>query len=176
MLGLIQDYAKGENINPLTVCVRKEVWGAGEPGGIPLHAKKPEGSLNFLINERIPQACKELKAKGLESYEPIAKSVCGDFRIIIENVIERILLADVVQRHRRAINTQGKIDKLAKIQDEDCKYLDQLMTEYSRYEHSQSLEAPVSLPSPEKMEEDFNALKDWITEFKQREIPQLQQP
>ena len=176
MLGLIQDYAKEENINPLTVCVRKEVWGAGEPGGIPLHAKKPESSLNFLINERIPQARKELNAKGLESYEPIAKSVCGDFRIIIENVIERVLLADVVQRHRRAINTQGKIDKLAKIQDEDCKCLDKLMTEYSRYEHSQSLEAPVSLPSPEKMEQDFNALKDWITEFKQREILQFQQP
>ena len=176
MLGLIQDYAKEENINPLTVCVRKEVWGAGEPGGIPLHAKKPESSLNFLINERIPQARKELNAKGLESYEPMAKSVCGDFRIIIENVIERVLLADVVQRHRRAINTQGKIDKLAKIQDEDCKCLDKLMTEYSRYEHSQPLEAPVSLPSPEKMEQDFNVLKDWITEFKQRETLQFQQP
>ena len=176
MLGLIQDYAKEENINPLTVCVRKEVWGAGEPGGIPLHAKKPESSLNFLINERIPQARKELNAKGIESYEPTAKSVCSDFRIIIENVIERVLLADVVQRHRRAINTQGKIDKLAKIQDEDCRYLDKLMTEYSRYEHSQPLEAPVSLPSPEKMEQDFNALKDWIAEFKQRKTLQFQQP
>ena len=40
MLGLIQDFAKEENINPVTVCVRKEVWGAGEPGDIPLHAKK----------------------------------------------------------------------------------------------------------------------------------------
>ena len=176
MLGLIQDYAKEENIKPVNVCVRKETWGAGEPGGIPLHAKKPESSLNTLLNERIPQARKVLNEKGQETYEPTAKSVCSDFRIIIENVIERLLLADVVHRYRRAINTQGKIDKLAKIKDSDCEFLDNLMTEYSRYEHSQSLEAPVSLPSPEKMEQDFNALKDWITEFKQRETLRFQQP
>ena len=168
MLGLIQDYAKEENIKPVTVCVRKEAWGAGEPGGIPLHAKKLESSLNNLLNERLTQARKALNEIGQESYEPMAKSLCSDFRIIIENVIERELLADVVQRHRRAINTKGKIDKLAKIQDEDCKFFDKLMTEYSRYEHSQSLEAPVNLPSPEKMEEDINSLKEWLIEFRQR--------
>lgn len=176
MLGLIQEYAKEENIKPVTACVRKEAWGAGEPGGIPLHVKKPESSLNTLLNERIPQARKVLDGQGQEIYDPIAKSLCSDFRIIIENVIERELLADVVQRHRRAINTQGKIDKLAKIQDKDCKFLDHLMTEYSRYEHSQPLEAPVSLPPLEKMEQDFDALKVWITEFKQRETPQFQKP
>ena len=168
MLGLIQDFAKEENIKPVTVCVRKEVWGAGDPGGIPLHAKKPESSLNTLLNERIPKARKDLNEKGQETYDPMAKSLCSDFRIIIENVIERELLADIVQRHRRAINTQGKIDKLAKIQEEDCKFLDKLMTKYSRYEHSQSPEAPVSLPTPEEMEQDFNALKEWLLEFKQR--------
>ena len=176
MLGLIQDYAKEENIKPVTICVRKEEWGAGEPGDIPLHVKKPESSLNTLLNERIPQARKVLNEKGQESYEPEAKLLCSYFRIIIENVIERILLADVVLRYRRAVNTQGKIDKLAKIQDKDCKYLDKLMTEYSRYEHSQPLEAPVNFPSLEKMEQDFNALKNWITEFKQRETSQFQQP
>ena len=96
MLGLIQDFAKEENINPVTVCVRKEVWGAGEPGDIPLHAKKPENSLNTLLNERIPQARKVLNEKGQETYDPMAKSLCSYFRIIIENVIERELLADVV--------------------------------------------------------------------------------
>ena len=130
--------------------------------------KKPENSLNTLLNERIPQARKVLNEKGQETYDPMAKSLCSYFRIIIENVIERELLADVVQRHRRAINTQGKIDKLAKIQEKDCKFLGKLMTKYSRYEHSQSPEAPISLPTPEEMEQDFNALKEWLLEFKQR--------
>ena len=173
MLQLIQDFANEENIEPITACVRKEVWGAGEPGAIPLHAKKPESSLNTLLNERIPQARNTLHGQGQEAYEPKAKSLCSDFRIIIENVVERELLADIIQRHRRAVNTKGKIDKLAKIQDKDCKYLDKLMTEYSRYEHSQPLEAPVSLPCPEKMEQDFKKLMDWINEFKKREIPSV---
>ena len=168
MLGLIQDYAKKENIETETVCVRKENWGAGEPGDVPLSAKRPENSLNFLLVNRLPQARKELNEKGQEFYEPIAKSLCSDFRIIIEKTIEYDLLADVVQRHRRSINTQGKLHKLAKIKDSDCNFLDKLMTEYSRYEHSQSLEAPVNTPTPEKMEQDFNTLKQWLQEFKQR--------
>lgn len=83
-------------------------------------------------------------------------------------MIESELIADVVQRYRRAINTIGKIGKLAKISKADCKLFNDLMTKYSRYEHSQPLEAPVPLPEPDELETDFSRLKQWYEGFKIR--------
>ncbi len=91
-------------------------------------------------------------------------------------MVEYELMSDVVQRYRRAINTMGKIGNLAKISEADCKYFDDLMTKYSRYEHSQPLEAPVPLPEPDELETDFTALKDWQAEFKKRPLtPAIQE-
>jgi len=78
------------------------------------------------------------------------------------------LLADVIQRHRRAINTQGKLEKLSDIRPEDCVLLDEMMTKYSRYEHSQSSEAPVELPHPDELNEDVAKLKKWRDELEDR--------
>ncbi len=44
------------------------------------------------------------------------------------------------------------------------------MSKYSRYEHSQSSEAPVSLPDPEDLKVDIESLKAWRDEFEKREI------
>jgi hypothetical protein len=83
-------------------------------------------------------------------------------------MIEIELMSDVIQRYRRSVQTMGKIGNLAKISPEDCRLFDDLMTKYSRYEHSQPLEAPVPLPEPSELEEDFNLLKLWAEDFKQR--------
>ena len=83
-------------------------------------------------------------------------------------MIECELLADVVQRFRRAVNTQGKLDKLARIRAEDCKLFDDLMTKYSRYEHSQPNEAPVDPPAPDELKADMEALRDWRDGFVMR--------
>ena len=168
LLGMVQDYAKKVSIEPEIICIREESWGTGEPGDTPLFAKKPDKALNQLINERLSKAKKALNEDGREAYELLAKALCSDFRILLERMIECELIADVVQRYRRAINTMGKIHNLAKISEADCKYFDNLMTKYSRYEHSQPLEAPVPLPEPDELETDFNALKDWLSEFKKR--------
>ena len=64
----------------------------------------------------------------------------------------------------------GKIGNLAKISEPDCKYFDDLMTKYSRYEHSQPLEAPIPFPEPDELETDFNELKAWQAEFKNRPL------
>ena len=149
LLGLMQDYAKKAGLEPHVICVRQESWGTGEPGGIPFFAKKPKKSLDFLLNERLKQTSKIFQEQGKEVYEPIAKSICSDFRILLERMIESELLADVVHRYRRAVNTIGKINKLSRITDIDCKFFDHMMTKYSRYEHSQPTEAPVQLPDPD---------------------------
>lgn len=176
LLGMVQDYAKKVSIEPEIICIREESWGTGEPGDTPLFAKKPDKALNQLINDRLSKAKKLLNEHGKEVYEPYAKALCSDFRILLERMIECELIADVVQRYRRAINTMGKIGNLAKISEADCKYFDDLMTKYSRHEHSQPLEAPVPLPEPDELETDFAALKNWQAEFKKRPLtPALQE-
>ena len=107
---------------------------------------------------------------GADAYYPLAKAICSDFRILLERVVELVLLADVVQRHRRAVNTQRKIHNLAKIRSEDCTLIDDIMSKYSSYEHSQPLESPVELPRPDELASDIDRLLSWHTEFKSRPI------
>jgi hypothetical protein len=50
--------------------------------------------------------------------------------------------------------------------------IDELMTKYSRYEHSQPNEAPVPLPEPDDIAADLTRLQVWLKEFSERKIPQ----
>ena len=168
LLGLVQEYAKKDDIVPHIVCVTCEPWGTGEPGATPLNVPKPYNALNRMINDKLPKARAIYEADGTKAYTPHAKALCTEFRILIERMVELVLLADVVSRFRRAVNTQGKIENLANITAKDCMFFDKLMTEYSKYEHSQSDETPVELPLPDKFKEDFETLKGWHDEFKNR--------
>ncbi len=169
LLGMIQDCAKRVSIDPKIICIREEPWGTGEPGDILLFDNKPDRALNQLIDDRLPKAEKLLNEEGREAYEPHAKALCSHFRILLESMIECELMSGVVERYRRAIHTMGKLEKLAKISEADCEYFDNLMTKYSRYEHSQPQEAPVPLPEPDDLKTDFESLKGWCDEFKKRE-------
>lgn len=150
------------------VSVQRESWGTGEPNELPLPAQKPKNALNTLINQRLPKARHVWLDDGIALYQVEAKALCSDIRITIERLIENDLLADVVQRFRRPINTHGKIDKLARIKPADCAFLDAMMTKYSRYEHAQPSEAPVPLPEPDALAEDLKNLKAWLDEFTAR--------
>lgn len=77
-----------------------------------MSGKNTESAINSLLN-RLSRARKALEEGGREEYEIYAKSICGDMRILLERIIENDLLADVVKRFRRAINTMGKLHKLA---------------------------------------------------------------
>lgn len=156
--------------NPNVVCIRNEPWGTGEPGDIPMFGKKPDKALKKLRDERLPQAEHSLQEHGSETYYPLAKSICTDFRILVERIVELVLLADVIQRHRRDINTKGKIEQLCKIRKEDCKIIDSFMTKYSPYEHSQSFESPVDVPEPESIRNDIENLLKWHDEYKNRPV------
>jgi hypothetical protein len=164
LLSLLQYAAEEVDV----VCLRSERWGTGQPGGTPIDAKKPDRAMNQLRNERVKQAAKILENDGHEKYDPIAKGICSDFRILLERLIEHELLADVVQRFRRAVQTQGKIFKLATIGESDCKLFDDMMTKYSRFEHSQPTEAPVLTPLPEELEKDLDTMSRWVQDFQRR--------
>lgn len=167
LLTMVQLYAGKVNIKPEVICIREEPWGTGEPGDTPFFAKKPDSALKQLINDRLAKAKKLLDEHGKEVYEPYAKSICSDFRDLLERMIEVELMSDIVQRYRREVHTK-KIAGLAKISEADCKYFDDLMTKYSRYVHPQPIEAPVRLPEPDELEADFNKLKKWQEDFKRR--------
>lgn len=167
-IALAEEHARKASVDPNVLCVAREPWGAGEPVSTPLSAKRPDRALKSLRDERLAKAAKALQEGGSDEYLPLAKGLCSDVRILLERLIEFELLADVVQRHRRAINTLGKLEKVAKVEIADCELFDRLMTKYSRYEHSQSLEAPIALPEPDELQSDIAEIVNWIESFRGR--------
>lgn len=170
LLAMLEGAAEKADVQFRVVSLQREAWGTGEPSGPPLPAQKPKAALNSLSGERFAKARKVHEEHGSGAYAVEAKALCSDIRITIERLIESELMADVVQRFRRSINTLGKMDKLARIKLGDCKFLDEMMTKYSRYEHAQPREAPVAPPEPDEIEKDLKRLKEWQTEFSGRAI------
>jgi len=164
LMALLDEASKKEGLIPSTIGIYKEAWGTGEPGLPPIHAQKTKAAVNTLIS-KLPEGRKILEEQGNEPYSWWAKGVCSNTRITIEKIIEFDLLADVVQRFRRPITTQGKLHNVAKVTPEDCVYIDELMTKFSRYEHSQPNEVPVLPPEPDELEVDLNQLKKWRDDF-----------
>lgn len=150
--------------------IRTEHWGAGEIGDTPLFAKKTNSALKNIKNEKIAKAKKIFNEQGSEAYYPYGKALCSDIRILVERIVELDFLADVIQRYRRSVNTMGKVQKLAKIKKEDCDMIDDFMTRYSCYEHSQPSETPIEIPEPAEIEKDVDKLLVWLTEFNSRVI------
>lgn len=122
-------------------------------------------------DHRLARARKILDEDGPGEYESYAKGICSDIRILIERLVEKELISEVVLRFRRGIQTKGRIHNLAKITSDDCKFIDDFMTEYSKYEHSQSSETPVATPDPDELEADVTKILDWFDEFKKRVLP-----
>lgn len=168
MVALLEEALKKAGTDYEVICLRNQNWGIGEPGDTPIFAKKPDKALNSLLTDRLAKAKKTFEEEGTEAYELIAKGICSDLRILIERILENELLADVVQRFRRAVNTVGKIHKLAFINKEDCQLFDDFMTKYSKYEHSQSNETPVTLPETCELQKDIKKLQSWIEEYRVR--------
>jgi energy-coupling factor transporter ATP-binding protein EcfA2 len=168
MLVLLQEASAKAGTDVNTVCIRSEPWGAGEPNETPLDGKKPGNALRSLRDHRLAQAAKVLKESGTEEYFALGKGICGDFRIILERMVETCLLADVVQRFRRSVNTLGKLQKLTKITQPDVDLIEELMTKYSIYEHSQPMEAPSRLPQPDELKTDMDRLDAWCVDFAKR--------
>ena len=166
LLGIISD--KAANLH--TVHIRRETWGTGQPGEVPLYGKRPDSALTDLKSGRLTRARNALNNDGADAYYPLAKAICSDLRILTERIVEFILLADVVQRHRRAVNTQGKVHQLAKIRISDCDLIDEIMTKYSCFEHSQPTESPIELPLPDELGADIDRLLSWHGEFKTRAV------
>lgn len=166
LLGQLNEKSDSDNIQ--IIGIRTEHWGSGEIGDTQLFAKKTDKALNHLKNDKLSKAKKIYTSDGYDVYYPHGKMLCSDIRILVERIVECDFLADVIQRYRRAVNTMGKVDKLAKIKKEDCDLINDFMTRYSYYEHSQPGETPVEIPDPTQIEKDVDNLIAWLTEFNKR--------
>lgn len=129
---------------------------------------KPQKAINKLLNESL-QKLKRHQAEGeAENYDLMAKSVCSDFRIIVERTVEVVMLNSVVLRFRREVMTKGLLRQVSNVTQEDCDLIDDLMTRYSVYEHSQADDLPAVPPELAQLEADMRSLADWMEGYSKR--------
>ncbi len=167
LLGTVRHFAEKKAIKSDVVSIRSADWGTGEPAPIPLSQSDIKSALNTLMNQRYQDAKKTSENGEFEHAEILLKSICSDFRTLVERSIENDLLCGVVQRFQRPVHTL-KLKDLAKLKDADCNLLDSLMTKYSGFEHSQPTESPVELPKPDDLLGDMTSLKNWREEYAKR--------
>lgn len=167
LLGTVRHFAEKKTIKPDVVSIRSADWGTGEPAPIPLSQSDIKSALNTLMNQRYQNA-KNASDKGeFEHAEILLKSICSDFRTLVERSIENDLLCGIAQRFQRPVHTL-KLKELAKLKDTDCNLLDSLMTKYSGFEHSQPTESPLELPKPGDLLADMTLLKEWREDYAKR--------
>lgn len=129
---------------------------------------KPKSAINKLLNESLPRLKRHQIEGDAESYDLMAKSVCSDFRIIVERTVEVVMLNSVVLRFRREVMTKGLLRQLSNITQKDCDLIDDLMTRYSVYEHSQADDLPAVPPELAQLEVDMQSLAEWIEGYATR--------
>lgn len=126
----------------------------------------PQGLESLL--SRVKQTRAKEEAGDYASYQSDVKSICSDMRMLCERSVEEILLFGIITRFKRGINTKDKLHPLTRITSDDCTFVDDLMTKYSVYEHSQSMEIPSTPPALDELKGDIEALKSWAAEFSKR--------
>lgn len=145
--------------------LRKLGKDSGITAKLSLRDSKPVKAVARIKNEFLPQLRKHVDSGDVDTFEREAWQTCSEFRILVEKCVESVLLNEVLVRFRRDIQTKGRLSKLTKIKQSDCDFIDDLMTRYSVFEHSQSDELPAPSPDLQQIEHDVDALSSWINTF-----------
>jgi hypothetical protein len=174
LLGAIGDAAKKvapgwHQTNVRQMWIESYAGVAGHPSDQQMWGVATKTANNILLT-RLDEAKRAGDAGGVIAYRSLAQGICSDFRKLLERTVEDDLVNGVVKRHRRSITTDNRLMGLANINADDCRFMDDLMTKYSSYEHSQSQEVPVFIPDEPELRLDLIALKDWRTEFDSRSL------
>ncbi len=149
--------------SPITFQVKViqcEDGSTGLPATLDVFTEKPAKGLNKLI-----ASMNNLKKVDSDSQKLAAKGVCSNFRILLERIVENHLCAGVVLRFRRDVQTKNRIGCLALIEPGDCQLVDEMMTKYSAFEHSQAQETPITLPSHAELLTDIETVQAWLADF-----------
>lgn len=172
LYGAMDDAAKKQgdgwrkkHLNQL--CIESYSGTSGHPVAQAAWSSKT-GAANNILLDRLAAAIRAGETGGGEAYRALAQGICSDFRKLLERTVEDDLLNEVVKRHRRSVTTDNRIGVLHLIRPEDCQMIDDFMTKYSCYEHSQSHEVPAFIPEEPELRADIESLRDWRKEFTER--------
>lgn len=138
--------------------------------GIPLEVEcwaTNVGTSIDLLQKRLNRAA-DLGQTDPGIYYQLAQGVCSEYRKLLERCVEDVLLSGVVKRHRQSVTTQNKLQLLSVIDMRDCQFIDDKMSEFSHFEHSQSLERAGAIPESDVLKNHLNDLREWIVAFKQK--------
>lgn len=153
----------GQQVKVAVQVISRMPDGAGVPSEFDIFSQRPKAGLNNLL-----QGINSL-GNVPANVEPFVRAgLCSTFRLFLEKIVEYHLCADVIARYRRDVQTKNKIAKLALVTPEDCQLVDEMMSKYSGFVHSQAQEAPAKVPSAEVLKEDVTKVKTWLDEFDQR--------
>lgn len=178
LVALLEDAVGAENraaaagaatTNLSVVTLRRIGDSTGSVDEMDVRHKKPRSGFAVLRDQKLPQIRKLAEQGHAAEYDSAVKSLCGDFRILIERSIEKVMLNGLMERFRRSVQTQ-QIKSLAKINVADCALIDEMMTKYSRFEHSQPDELATPLPAPDEIVEDIGKVVAWIDDFIARPV------
>ena len=135
----------------------------GIPGEPDVNAHKSNKVLNKLISDNLSK----LKKIGefTDEYSMEKHYICQQFRNCVEKSVEEFLIGEVVMRFRRDVQTK-RIKYLPTITQEDCDIVDEMMTKYSAYDHSMSLETPLIEFDILEIEADMKKFSQWLTKRK----------
>lgn len=128
---------------------------------------KLDKAVNKLLDEDV-RIIKEYFANGdYDAADAKTRDLCTTFRNVIEYGVEQNLLSGVVSRFSRNVSTL-KIPCLNAIAQADISLFDSMMTKYSYYDHSHSIETPLPPPEIEDIEADLIRMRDWAKSFAKR--------
>ena len=104
-----------------------------------------------------------------ETYELEARHIYGLLREAWEQAIAEVLLNDVVERYRHSIESQ-EVRHLHDITPENCKTVEDAMTECSRWirGHDQPAADGTPLPGPPAIKKLIDDLETWVKGIRKR--------
>ena len=124
-------------------------------------------AIRHIRGNELPAIKRKQKEGDFVTADAMLKSLCSDFRKVIEQGIGQDLLSGIVSRYGREISSL-KLTRLYAITQEDITLFHNMMSKYSCYEHSQPIETPISLPDIADLEADLVAMEEWAKEYDKR--------
>lgn len=173
LLALVEDAIEARKraaatLPALSVVTLRSFGGAtGRVDELDVRHKKPKSGFTAIRDHKLPKIRAHEKSGNASEYDSALKTACGDFRILTERSIEKVILDGLMERFRRSIQTK-QLKSLTKINADDCALIDSMMTKYSKFEHSQPDELTGILPSPDELAADLDTVIAWIDEFEKR--------
>lgn len=126
-----------------------------------------KGALSDMINQDCARIKKEQKAGNYDLADHMLQSLAARFRNLIEQGIEHELLHGIVTRFDYRILSQ-KLPYLFALTEQDVSLFHKMMSKYSCYDHSQSIEKLAPVPEINELEKDLSEMLVWANDYKKR--------